>query len=301
MSAQLRRTHLLAPGEALLLMRPDPDTETGAGTPGVIKLADRLEEFARATGLSDDEVYSSPLTSVPLPIYTRAGNEGQRRWAGTEPTMMWHPLMWLPARVSTPYMFTEADGDERLESPDEWAIRVCLELTASGLYDPETGGWIDVLALFDLDITEPGVQHRIRAWLQGAPDAALDAIDLAPYLDSPEATDWAAQAAHGIYEDVVASSWSLVASDLWAIAAGMNDPAAPEEQVAQVTADVVRLAQTLIPEAVVDVNVTLADRVGDLTEGDATENLDELLSVLDLVARSYAEALEELEELANSA
>ncbi|GAA3599243.1 hypothetical protein GCM10022198_24420 [Klugiella xanthotipulae] len=72
----------------------------------------------------------------------------------------------------------EEDGAEPLvESDEDWAIRVTLCLQASGLYDSETGGWVDVLAREGLNIEDPVIQQRVKAWTDSAVDHTLDAID----------------------------------------------------------------------------------------------------------------------------
>lgn len=191
----MHRPFLLDEGEGLLLIRPTV-SQDGTLVPGVVKMSERRSAFERSCGLASTEVASTPLVSVPLPDYAQI-EAGRRRWAGTNPSFMWHPLMWLPERVAMPCVLQEVGEDgqlsERLESADEHAIRIALELTEASLYDPVQGGWVDVLALHGLDLEEPGVLARVQDWLDGGADEVLDGIDMSSVFDAPDNPSWAAQ------------------------------------------------------------------------------------------------------------
>lgn len=304
-----RRPYLLGPGEPLLLLRPDPDTDTEPGLPALVKQAERLEQWRNESGMEDADVYSSPLVATPLPIYAGRIPEGSRRWPGLSPALMWHPLMWLPERLAEPYVLVETSEDgqesERLESPDEWAIRVALELTASGMYDPVTGGWVDVLALYDVDITAPGQIQRIAAWLGGAPDEKLDGIDLEVFLSSQERPDWAVQLTATLFDDVVASSWAIVADDLLSVALGIQQTAADADQARQQSVDLIELASHQIGDAVLAPEVHLLERLREIRGGmdvmsstDVTDYtggpLADVIQALHVVASTYAPIVDEL-------
>lgn len=296
--APLRRPYLPDPGESLLLVRAEPDTDTDPGAPGLIRLGERVERFTTDTGLTDLDVYADPLLAIPVPIYATRIQPGRRRWDGLNPLMMWHPLMWLPQRVADPYLLTGAGTgeDDRLESTDEWALRVAIELTASGLYDPATGGWVDVLALHDLDITDPAVQGRLHRWLAGADDPDLDRIDLTSYLDMPDDPAWAVVAVQGLLADLYGASWALTAADLGAIVTGTEQL---DDARAQTTLDqVVTLAGNYLRDAVLDVDITVGDRLAGLDDTDVTARRQQLQEVLTLVASAYEPSLLELENLA---
>lgn len=203
---QDRRTFLLEAGEPLLLCRSG------------IQTAMRLRAFTQASGLPSESVLSSSLCAMPLPIYADFGidehGRTRRRWAGTRPEMMWHPLMWLPDRLAGRYTIADsATGTSQVEDDELWAIRVAFELTTSGLYDPETGGWIDVLATVGIDVDDDLDLARVQDWLSGYPDEMLDRIDLGPYLELTPAS-WALEAALAMRHDLEAASWALIADDL---------------------------------------------------------------------------------------
>lgn len=200
----VRRQSLMTPGEPLLLARSAIDT------------AVRFQAFADESGIPEASVLTTPVCAMPLPVYT--DSEG-RRWPGTRPEYMWHPLMWLPRRVAHRYTLRDTGtGTERLESDDLWAIRLAFELTASGLYDRESGTWFDVLSLAGIDIELPESVERVRHWLNGAPDELLDAIDLSEYLDI-EPSEWALEAALEVGDDMERASWAVIADDLLDLAA----------------------------------------------------------------------------------
>lgn len=161
-----------------------------------IECMERFAAMSEFTGLGPEMLLSTPLITTPLPRYPAEWGEGHRRWPGTRPEAMWHPLMWLPRRVAHRYTLvsnspeTGDGGQRRLEGDDAWALRVCLELAAAGLYDEETGEWLDVLSGAGLDVDDDADLARVQEWLDGADDPVLDGIDLAPLLLRDPA-DWA--------------------------------------------------------------------------------------------------------------
>lgn len=213
-----RRPHLLGPGTALLL------ADTSLFAP------QRLSRFAADSGISSDSLLISPLCPTPLPIYNFASlNPGSRRWPGTRPEMMWHPLMWLPNRVAGRYTYPDdITGEPVRESDEVWIIRVALELEASGLYDAESATWLDVLSEVGIDITNDFDLGRIEEWLDGSPDTALDGIDLSPHflnpLDPAQPHDWALADALTLLEPVRESSWALTADEIFSEASRLRQP-----------------------------------------------------------------------------
>lgn len=213
----VRRRFLLEPGEPLLLLR------------STIGTAVRYRMFAEASGLTPSTaILSSTLCSIPLPIYTNFGTNAQgrerRRWAWTRPEFMWHPLMWLPPRVAGRYQIADHTGQGRMEDDDLWAIRVAFEMTASGLYDPDSGTWLDILSTVGLDITDELDLARVQDWLDGSDDEILDDIDLSDYLDI-DPTSWAVETALAMRNDLTYGSWALIADDLLGMVADTIDPA----------------------------------------------------------------------------
>ena len=197
-----RRQYLTSPGESLLLPMQ------------AMAIADRLSRWTRYSNLPRETVVSSPLVAVPL-----AKREPGTRWpAMAEPASFWHPNLWLPDRLATP-----ADG----ERTDVWAVRIALELTVSGLYDVETGTWLDVLSTVGLDSEDPIVQARISDWLDGEPDADLDRIDLAAGLDDADDVDWSKPHAEELLSLLVPASWAVLSNDL----IGMADDSIADEEI----------------------------------------------------------------------
>lgn len=216
-----RRPSLLEAGEPLLLCR------------STISTAVRFSAFSKETGLGPEAILSSTLCAMPLPIYSDFGvdTQGQprKRWAGTKAEVMWHPLMWLPPRLAGRYTLSDPDtGETELEDDDTWAIRVAFEMTASGLYDPDTGTWIDILATVGINIDDELDLARVQDWLDGYPDEVLDDIDLTDYLDVTPSS-WALDAALAMRDDLEAASWALIADDLLGMA---DETLNPENRLA---------------------------------------------------------------------
>ncbi len=199
-----RRSYLLEPGEELLLSR------------SAITVAERFDRFCTDSGLDPDQVFSDPLCATPLPIARKNPDGTIPRWRGVNPAFLWHPVMWLPRDIALRYQVREDPSSDELhlETDHEWAIRVSLELQAAGLYDSETGGWLDVLALHGLDPANPVDYARIEAWLGGGADETLDAIDLRDFTASPDDPDWAFRATRELAEALIPAQWSLIAGDL---------------------------------------------------------------------------------------
>ena len=198
----LRKPLLTVAGEGLIVAS------------SALDMANRLPELADFAGIDDSFLLTSPMCAVPLPLYGDIP-EGQRRWTGTRPEAMWHPLMWLPERLALRYRLGMV-GDEVWDETDPvWAILSGLELTASGLYDQASCGWLDILAAVNLDIIDPPETRRAHRSLGVPGDEILDDIDLSNYLDLDD-RDWGLESALGLQEDLEVASWGLLASDLTA-------------------------------------------------------------------------------------
>lgn len=195
----VRRRILTNPNESLLLCHSAFD------------LSSRFGEFADLSGVPETAILSTSLSAVPIPDYRKI-EPGRRRWEGTRPEFMWHPLMWLPARLAERHVMV---GDDRNihEITPVYTLRVIAELAAANLYDAETGTWLDILSVVGLDITAPDVQSRVAAWLEGVEDEVLDAIDLTDLLvnDDPE---WAFDLAVDLALPALFASWAVMANDM---------------------------------------------------------------------------------------
>ena len=186
-----RRPFLLEPGDPLLL-EPDP-----------IRVMVNFGRFAEATGVPASSLVTSRLCALALPI-------GQiRDWPGVRPDAAWLPLLWLPPHLAERKSYVV--GDDGLahavtsagsgatevmeESEEEWAVRVALELTASGFYDTESGTFVDVMDFIGIDVDTESGQDRLAAWLAGGQDDDLDlfatGLELEGHLKSTTEPDWA--------------------------------------------------------------------------------------------------------------
>lgn len=165
-----RRAFLTLPGEPLLL----------AVSP--LEAAVRVAQTSSALGIPIGSLLSNPLCSIPLPLFPDTFPDGRRRWPEVPPTAMWCPLLWLPRRITRRFDSPREAAGLGVESDDLWAVRVALELSATGVYDEETGTWLDVFALIGLDGEDEGDMDRVRRWLDGATDPLLDGFDLTEFM-----------------------------------------------------------------------------------------------------------------------
>ena len=220
-SPSLRRAALTEQGEPLVVSQSPIET------------AIRLGTWLGMTGLTDDETLISPLVSVPLPVYPESWPAGHRRWPSVNADAMWHPLMWLPERVAHRYVVETEDPDrpgtwiEHVETDDEWAVRVALELAHCGLYDEGTGTWFDVLAAAGLDVEDEIDLARIEEWLAGSADPVLDSIDLSPIIDVPTDEAWAVSVAAAWVDDLRIITWATQADYLISACDDLADPDGP--------------------------------------------------------------------------
>lgn len=198
MSQPRRRPFLTEPGLPLLL----PTDAAG--------LTYAFHEFLEQTRMAPELAVVTPLVTIPLPQLNKsAGPQGWQE--DLNPAVMWHPLFWLPERVALRYRYDDADG---IETDQEWAVRVALECSASGLFDPEDGTWYDPLSAVGLDIDDPAVQDRVAAWLAGQDDDVLNNIDLTDILTHEDDPHWAQQISVDMLPTLVPASWALLADDL---------------------------------------------------------------------------------------
>ncbi len=234
-----RRRHLTHQGEPLLLADE------------AFPLAARFNAFVNDSGLSPDDVLSDPVVRIPLPLYPEGGFGPRRRWAGTRPEMMWHPLMWLPSTLTERVRLPQP-GEEPWVEPDEvWALRVCLVMAASGLYDQEDG-WVDVLDQYGLDVDTPADAARVNSWLAGEADPVLDDIDLGPYLDLAQDQtgdpQWAISSSLALIVDMEPASWATVADNLYDEISSARDGGTdlPRQALAVVAQRAAMLADSLL-------------------------------------------------------
>lgn len=301
-----RRTDLTMPGEPLLLARSI--MESTLRTQAWCQTA-----MPRLTPADHVKAYvSTPLVSVPVPVYFQVDPAAdpvaarRTRFAHIDAGAMWHPLFWLPDSVAGRLPLTDTDGSITTESDDEWAMRVAVLAQLSGMYDVETGSWVDVLAGEGLDIDAPGVVERIAAWQGGRPDPILDQVDLSGLMRDDD--HWALDVVARLIGEARQASWALVAKDLISqldlLAA--PDAVVPAGQSAAFTVCqiVATLAVTHLTDAddELDVDETWADTLdllalADMDDDDAVidEYVPGMVTHLQMVVDAYTPVLEQVE------
>ena len=201
------------PGEPLLLPR------------STVEMAMRQQVWTEATRLDRADQVVTPLVAVPIPLYLALGGpepapgeyDRRRAFPQVAAAVLWHPLFWLPPRLAGRYRFATPEGGLFVESDEEWAVRIAIEVSQSGLYDDETGTWLDVMSTVGLDVSDPVDVARIEAWQAGAPDAVLDGIDLSVYTEIEE-RHWALETAAQLVEPLREAAWACCADDLAGLA-----------------------------------------------------------------------------------
>ena len=239
---ETRRHMLTEPGDTLL------------PAASAIDNAYRFTDWVEATGMDASRIVVGGLCSVPLPIYVDEP-AGPRQFSEIAPGMMWHPLFWLPPRLAKRYVGlpTGPDGAPEDESDDIWSVRVALELSVSGLYDPEEG-WTDILATLGLDIDDPEVVARVALWQAGAPDELLDSVDLDLYLHIQRDPNWALESAMIMRDTLRRAQWALLADSLMDllmdVVADAAAPAADLRETTKVAASLAGLQLAGVPSIV---------------------------------------------------
>jgi len=195
-TTELPRRHFLTDeGEQLLVTRDALDA------------AERFNTFVTETGIDPDLVVADPVT-IPLPIH----NRGQR-FDDVFPHALWNPLFWLPEDIALRIRIQETPNAEpRPEQDAEWALRIALEVSSSGLYDAETG-WVDVFALYGINPEDPNDLEAIQAWQAGLPDERLDSIDLRDHVTFGVNHE-NFLAAQDLYPLIMAAQWGYTAASL---------------------------------------------------------------------------------------
>jgi len=252
MSDIRRRAFILEPGESLLLAQ------------SCLEVALRYGMWERFTQLPAGAIMSNPITATPLVIYPPQGHPAQV-WPQVNPASLWHPLMWLPERLAGRYDILDPQDESQssVEDNDTWAVRVALELSASGMYDAETGTWVDVLALYGLDIDDPATLERLALWQGGRPDPILDSIDVADQIDL-EDRHWGLESALVVVDDLRPASWAILADDLLSTINDLADPGNPDLDsnpgvVHQAAGTIISLGRSLLAEPGSGVDVSFWD------------------------------------------
>jgi hypothetical protein len=194
-----RRPFLLAPGQSLIPSFDPVDT------------TEKFGAFVTLSGYPYDCLLATRMTAIPLPT--------EQRWRGNsevKAAMLWHPYFWLPKEVIERKTFRIADdgevsagvdgpGDVYEEDALTWGIRVGVELMASGIYDDDSGTWVDVMDLVGIDIDSENGLTRVQRWLNGAVDQDLDLLatgmEMNGHIRDQEDPEWAEAWAVGVVKD----------------------------------------------------------------------------------------------------
>lgn len=187
----LPRQWLLEPGEPLQLSR-SPVTS-------LAYLGAQADEW----GLRPDQLALSPMCALALPRADGLVPPPRCFADRLRPEALWCPLLWLPPYLASP----APDEDE-----DAWAARVALELSASGVYDQESGTWLDVGQLVEGGLTA----ERGERWLAGGADPVLDAFDLEELVYDHVDPTWARDKVRGDFPWLYVAScalWSEAVAD----------------------------------------------------------------------------------------
>jgi len=264
----------------------------------------RCQQYALDTGIPAERLFSDPIVSIPLPIYEEA--DDRVVFGSTRPEAFWHPLAWLPEAQAMPATWLDEDGEPESESDREWAMRLALELAASGLYDPSQG-WVDILALHGLDIATPAVVERVTRWLAGAADPTLDAIDLTPYFaatDTLYGRGWAHVRVEETFFAYRSAAWAVTARTLAEELRTVNVEALRDADARDVLVTIGAIAATYLddvptpdsadddyPDRLSAITSTVdLDAAGDVSADTIRDADTGLLRILDEIVTDYADA-----------
>ena len=167
--------------------------------------------FQEDTGLNAKQLYTTPLVRPPDP------DPGTRRdLLGALPTNTPRPAALAAQHLARPAQFPDGkDGAIIDEDPAEWGVRVMLEIANAGLYDPNTGEWVDVLARAGVDLNGQAGVDRVTAWVRGeADELLLDSFTIADQLDHAQPAGWAREAARAEAWAMREAQWSRTANAL---------------------------------------------------------------------------------------
>lgn len=165
-----------------------------------VESALRFGAVMDALHLSSDDLAVSSTCALPVPVASRRDGPLAKF---AEPSMAWLPLAWLPNRL------LDQDVPASIHT-----LSIMLELTASGVYDPVSAEWIDILAMVGIDVDLPSDVERITKWQQGAHDPLLDAVSLDQLMTDTEYPDWSIEVAVAIEPDIRRCSMALGADAL---------------------------------------------------------------------------------------
>lgn len=270
LATQPRRPFIVEEGEQLMVTRD------------ALIAAERLTQFVTETGIAPELLVADPVTAIALPIHARG-----KRFDDVYPHALWNPLFWLPEDIALRIRIRETEtADPRPETDAEWAIRIAIELSTSGLYDPAEG-WLDVFALYGIDTDDPAHLEAIQAWQAGLPDERLDAIDLHQHVTFSTDNE-AFQIAQEMYPLVMAAQWGYTATSL--LVAVEADPDGVGLYAA-LAVDMLSAEPSDAPDSLLEISEALE------AGADTTVLGPKVVEALEGVVRDYANAIFELERL----
>lgn len=286
-----RRQYLTTPGEGMIL------------SPDLNVFSERFNQFIEDADLGSDDLVSSPVVAFPIPQATRGTDGALLRWDGINPAMMWHPLFWLPAEVALRVQIRDTEhGEYRVESNDEWLLRVAVQVTAAGLFDVETGTWMDTLAHFGIDIEEPGMLERIDAWNAGGDDPDLDRVNLTWFFEGFSVHDDLAMSILTEAPDYVRAQWALSADFLGSWIREVRTAEHDEETLKYAATALTLTAAVGFPAADLIGEATIAKEVSDLfgasqSGADPNQVMDSLLEISARVFMKHQSFMRQIAEV----
>lgn len=230
-----------------------------------------VDAFAQITGLHPDDLAASPLCSLVAPMTIDARS--------VTPSALWHPVFWIGPWADPHDIEDPETGELRLESLDEWLMRLAVFLEASGAYDPTSGAWVDMLGAVGIDFSNAVDVARLTAWQSGAADPTIDALALT-LEDVADAFDWTFPTARILVveqgHEVASMTADALVADLIELQTLVNDPTVTPAEVALLAAQLLTAAGEL------DSGLPTAAAVAAVQPWIAETNLNagELLSVM---------------------
>ena len=272
-------------------------------TDSLIVFRDRVQQFILDTGIRHEDVVLSPVVTIPLPVTT--ATSGVRNRPQVKPEMMWFPMFWLPLGVGLRFRVRDTeDGSLRVETSEEWAVRVMSMSAEAGLFDPETGTWLDALSTVGLDAFSPDTLRRITTWQQGAEDPDLDRIDLSSrFTFTEESISSAILSA----QDLTRMQWALSSGEIRLATSGILSMRLSDEDLVETAEAWAFLALTGFsgdPElpSGASVQQVLSSIICGLEDGTTTptQAIHRISRIANAVFRSYGHLLSNTETLAAS-
>lgn len=180
----------------------------------MITTIERIEAITEEFGEIPWAFTQASSLAIPVPPVIGSPRE---RWKGINPALMRHPMFWLPERLAYPREEETIDhwvlrvalevsrsapfsalnrvwvplydynnnpvvvGEEDGIDPESMNLVRVLgvdETPQAPIYDPSDGSWLDLPGSVGCDLTTAEGITRIKDWMDGLDDPALDSIDM---------------------------------------------------------------------------------------------------------------------------